>query len=324
MEITPQPQTDFIEVNQETAQKFYELGLSKFDIQKVKDDLSEFKASYESPLERAKLLLKNPIYVLEDGSLTVPYWQSTGLRPSGGNCVDLAEELRFKWDYQGFTDQLNKKGLNLLLCVGQEPRYFFRKTDNHIFLTLARPTKPRGASFSGDDMIVVDPAFQKIDTMKNSKYEISKVVSESVHITNNLHHKLVPFVYYKDRRHFIPTTSQNRLVLGMDPKRRYLLNFTTIKNGESYMPGIDVSDENGERSVIYWDKSESEIVNPETKMTPPMDASTNSLFVDIAKRLTGVRFVKAEYNSAGLPVDTNGVPLTFATSHFASGSSYTE
>lgn len=317
METKPDQFTDFIEVSPETTRKFLDFDLNRFDIQKIKDDVSGLKASYESPLERVKLLLKNPMYILQNGDVSVPYWLSTGQRPQGGSCVDIAEDLRFKWDFEGFTDELNSKNLDLLVCIGQEPKFFPRKEDRHIYLAIAKKKEPRATSWTSDNMIVIDPAFQNVDYMPNSHYRIEGVLTKQIQIANPLNQTLTPLAYRRHSREVLRPQRENKLVLSLDKTRSYLLSLTVIKNNGTFMPGIEVVDTENNRKVVFFDKTDSTLINPKVAMSPPMNESTNQMLEDAAKRLTGIRFQHAKYVNDE-PVDNNGVPLTAVVSHFVS------
>ncbi len=292
------------------SDRLREFGFSDNELDKISQDVAELKEGYENPAERVKLLLKNPIYVDKNGDLMVPYWLESATRPQGGDCVDLAEDLMFKWQIESFVEDVQAKGCDILFCQGTGPDFFQNEGTNHIFLAIGKSKDNDRNTFVESDLAIVDPSLQIVDTPEVAKYHIRQAGLNLTTLTNRLHKPIKPVVIpdHSDGNLKISFNKDHRLIIGLDPERSFALFLSIGKFHDQYHPFISICDKNARDGVIMIYPKSKRIFDTMSNLKGVTQENKKYLY-GLVHELQKAKFVKAKYED-GQPIDTNGVPLT--------------
>lgn len=292
------------------TRKLREFGFSSNDLKKITQDVRDLKHGYESPHERIDLILKNPIYIDKYGNLMVPFWLESTPRPQGGDCVDLAEDLIFKWHLDSFVDETNAKGCDIIFCQGRGPDFFSGKESNHIFLAIGKSKNGDKRTFVDSEVVIVDPSLQTIDLLSDSNYIIRDGNRNMSSLTNRLHKPIQPTEIppdYNPGNFDISLNKDRRLIIGLDPKRQFAVFLAVSKYKESYSPFLTIVDKDTKEGAVLVDPKSQKIVDAVSHLRGIND-ETKQYFRKLVEKLRGVEFVKAKYEDHQ-PRDIHGTPL---------------
>ena len=157
-------------VSPEARQQLVDWGISEKTIRDLQRLTSSFR--YDLCLQKIQRLAKIPAYLEQNqyhNSVWMPNFYDTQGRMDG-QCGDITRQLVVQMTFSGLLDRIrlearkSKAQLSLYFCWGQSKTHFCQPNQSHVWCQLV-DVFPQGKN-----SIVIDGAFQTIDTLGNSGY----------------------------------------------------------------------------------------------------------------------------------------------------------
>lgn len=290
---TPKTKKQEISLGSEGVGRLEDWNIHKDQIQKLTlEILPQF--NYAGCVEKIRRISNKNLFLdTKNKTVTIPFLYDIMGR-GDGQCGDLADQLLVNGNFIAWLEDINSNRYDNIIpyfCVGNSKTHFnIPGGRTHIFVGLGPENQDQ------DDMVVVDPSFGVVGTLKETGYSyIEARKDRASELSRQLHGIVKLSTITKTGFGKSSVSIRDSRVLGVseDRKYAYALALAKYSDSEKITPIIQVFLENSESVPCFWIDPDFDIVTG--SKTHPFESLTKEAQLEIEKMLkTGDGFSYTE------------------------------